>query len=124
MATSVSESTLLYNLYAPRRKIRLIEVNGKCRHLKKLTYIYNFFLNTRLLGMQSVWYQNENKCQYQNHSCTGIWRPQSGTGMLRYQTEMTDAGMLMPAVLALMLLPSYAYIHVFFNNLCKRLKQI
>jgi hypothetical protein len=40
---------------------------------------------------------------------------ESGYGMLRYQTEMTDAEMLMLVVLALM--PSYAYIHVFFNNL-------
>ncbi len=48
---------------------------------------------------------------------------ESSYGMLRYQTEMTDARMLMPAVSALMLLPSYAYIHVFFNNLCKRLNK-
>jgi hypothetical protein len=49
---------------------------------------------------------------------------ESSHGMLWYQNEMTDAGMLMPAVSALMLLPSYAYIHVFFNNLCKRLNKI
>jgi hypothetical protein len=69
--------------------------------------------------MQSFRYQYENKCQCQNHSGTGIWRPQSGTGMLRYQTELRDDGMLMPAVSALMPLSNnaYNYIHVFFNNL-------
>jgi hypothetical protein len=32
---------------------------------------------------------------------------QSGSGMLLYRTEMTDAGLPMPAVSALMSIPSY-----------------
>ncbi len=37
-----------------------------------------------------------------------IKETQSGTGMLRYRTEMQDAGMLMPAESASMPMPSYA----------------
>jgi hypothetical protein len=40
-------------------------------------------------------------------SGTGIRVPQSGTGMLRYRTEMLDTGIPMPAASASMPLPSY-----------------
>ncbi len=53
-ATSVSESTLLYNLCAARRKIRLIEVNAKCCHPKNWPTFISFFWHAALLGMQSV----------------------------------------------------------------------
>ncbi len=39
-------------------------------------------------------------------------RAQSGTGMIRYRTEIPDAGKRMPAASALMQCPSYAIVLV------------
>jgi hypothetical protein len=47
-------------------------------------------------------------------------RTQSGTGMLRYRTEIQVAGMPMPAALSSMPMPSYA----FYHSLKKRLRII
>ncbi len=52
-------------------------------------------------------------------SCTEIRVPQSGTGMLRYRTEMLDAGITMPAALASMPMPTYASSRLaLFSVLC------
>ncbi len=48
------------------------------------------------------------KCRNAGLSGTGIRVTQSGTGMLRYRTEMLDAGIPMPAASVSMPMPSYA----------------
>ncbi len=54
---------------------------------------------------------NFAKCRNARLSGTGISAPQSGTGMLRYRTEMLDAGIPMPAASASMPMPSYGKYH-------------
>jgi hypothetical protein len=60
-------------------------------------------------GIRLVWYRNEQNCPCQKQSGTGIRGKQSGTGILQYSFEIKDAGMPMPAALALMLRPSYGF---------------
>jgi hypothetical protein len=60
--------------------------------------------NVGLSGIQSVRYRNE-----QHFRCRCRCRNQFGTGMLRYLTEIQDAGMPMPAASTSMPMPSYCY---------------
>jgi hypothetical protein len=74
-----------------------------------LFYQCTLFVNAWLSGIRSVWYLNEKRMmmpepvRYLNEAT------QSGTGMLRYQTDMLYVGMPMPGASALMAMPSYVY---------------
>ncbi len=54
------------------------------------------FQNVWSSGIRSVQYRNLKKYLFRNPSSTGI-KAWSGTGMLRYGTEMVDVGIPMPA---------------------------
>jgi hypothetical protein len=66
------------------------------------------YRNAGLSGIQSVRYQTEKDLtmpepiRYQNKTM------QSGIFLLRYRTEMTDGGILMPALVLRLPMPTYA----------------
>ncbi len=55
-------------------------------------HLRTVFVNAGLSGIRSARYQNGKECRCRNQSGTGIKGTQSGIGMLRYQTEMSNAG--------------------------------
>jgi hypothetical protein len=59
--------------------------------------VYPFFKcwNVRLSSIRSVRYQIEQKCQCRKQFGIGIKGTKSATGMLKYRTEIQDAGMPM-----------------------------
>jgi hypothetical protein len=67
---------------------------------------FNFLIRYGgLYGILSV--PNEKKCRCGNQLGSQNKVTQTGTGTLRYQTEMMGAGIQMPAASALMPMPSY-----------------
>jgi hypothetical protein len=100
--------------YAEPHWARLYPAELRC---SLLSYAALFELHNSLTELPSILVPlcNFVKCRKAGLSGTGISVPQSGTGRLRYRTEMLDAGILIPAALVTMPMPNCGHSEIQIN---------